>query len=1008
MNKNIVGKGWYGPHQKLYRWFLAMLAAVMLFFIVSWALGHSGVISWNTVAQGESLPVTMDQVNVGPFQLPIVIDNFLLTEYFEGSDLQLQTLPSYVFLALMALVFSLLLAVITTFRQFWYLVGIALVIVFLLNLKLDMLQLFGMYNKIGLILSFVLYLPASYYFQAIRSSTPLLSRFLTFVGLTAIMGIVIQLFSDVQSPFLYIVSYGYTAPVVLSLLFILLVGNEIVTGFVYVTTRESALSNKKNLTHFLIITTIYILNLGLLFFDKFLYLNLGIDFIHPYILLIISTVLGFIFYPLKEKAYGNIFKYYPSGALIFVSLATVCFFTIGYYTYTANGPVLEVFKKFILYGHLGYGLIFMVYVLANFITPFVQGLPVYKVLYDPKNMPYFTFRFAGTIATLAFFLVTNYEVPMFQTISSYYNGLGDLHAVNGEVRIAEVYYRKGGIYGYNNHRSNYAMASIARSEGDNAKAAYHYNLANQLRPTEQSIVNMSNLFEEENKPFQAIFTLQDGLKEFPKSTYIKNNLGLLFDKVGEEDSAFLMFHEVNRTSGKVSSNAGLNLLNLVAKGNYEYNTDSLIDTYGSRNHLSALNNVAVLYNLNNQHDDHSASMEVDSMLNLITGYALYNISLNQWYSRDSINAHYLQVLADHPGNSYFTENFQYASALGNYKNGNTYSAFRELKVLVSNNYFKKGTYYNIMGLLALQQRSPRLAIDYFENATGNNYPEAKQHLGVAYMEQGWEDEAKELWQELQFSGNPVIRNMAERAMSIYDIDPLAAELSDNDRYLAWRYQIARNNELKTGMVLNMLQDEVYKAQLLLDMFDYFMSIGDVVNAMHRFKKISNTEVPPSLTNRYLNAKLTYVDVNEDRNGLIQLAEFREQTNYISMYNKLYYTARIAELEGDTLLANAYYDQYTSNAVFDEQKAIHAAGYFNASDPLKSYHILQNALEVNHYSVALLKQYILKCAHLDFDRFADYALEQLRELIPGQDYMLFEDQYQVTLDDVRKLSGYFED
>ena len=1002
MDKNIFGKGWYHPYQLLYRGFLIVFATAMLFFVVSWILGNDIAISWNTIAKGETIPVTMDYVNVGPFQLPIAMDNFLLTEYFDGSVLQTSPVYGYVFLGVITLVFSLILALVTTFRQFWYLIGMVLTIVFLMSLKLEALRLFGFTNQIGLVVAFIIYLPISYYFHSFKSSIPLLNRFYVFLGFSGVFGLIILFFAEVEMPFFHLISFSYFAPIILSLIFILLVANEIIAGFVYVTTRDSILKNKKNLTHFLVITAIYLINLGLVFFDKFLYLNLGIDFIHPYILLIVSSIIGFSFYQFKEKAYGNIFKYYPTGALLYISLAAMCFFTIGYYTLTANDPLLEVFKKFILYGHLGYGLLFLVYILANYITPFIQGMPVYKVLYAPQYMPYFTFRFAGTIATLALFFVTNYEVPLFQVISGYNNSLGDLYATNNKIEVAEVYYRKAGIYGYNNHHSNYAMGSIARNDRDYSKALEHYFKACQLSPSEQAYVNMSNIYKDVEQPFQALFTLQDGLKKFPNSTYLKNNLGLLYEQVGEKDSAFIFFHEVNEVDKKVSSNAGLNLLNLVAKGHYSYDIDSLIATYGSRNHLSSLNNIAVLYNIANKHDSIGNIDVADSILNLVTGYTLYNYSLNSLYQSDSIDVNYILGFANHEKNKYFSQGLKYAAALCSYKNGNNYDAFNQLEILASNSNSQKGKIFDLLGILALKEESPRLAIEYFEIAGNHGFDDAQLHLGIAYMEQGWFDEAIEIWSDLQLSADPSQRLIAEKAIHLYTIDPFNEELEDNDRYLAWRYQVARFDELKNAMVLSLFTKPEYKVKMQLDICNYYMEQGNYEKSREYLIKLMLSSHSSSITKRTGQLQLILNDVEQNKDALGKAKDL------FTGYDKEYFTARLAQWNNDTTMANEIYNLYTSKSVFSEPLVIQAAKYFDQKDAFKAYIILQKALEVNKYSVALLKEYILQCAKLELERFAEHSLEELRELVPGQEMQIFENEYQHALDVARKESGYFED
>ena len=63
-------------------------------------------------------------------------------------------------------------------------------------------------------------------------------------------------------------------------------------------------------------------------------------------------------------------------------------------------------------------------------------------------------------------------------------------------------------------------------------------------------------------------------------------------------------------------------------------------------------------------------------------------------------------------------------------------------------------------------------------------------------------------------------------------------------------------------------------------------------------------------------------------------------------------------------------------------------------------MLQKAIEVNKYSIRLLKAYIIQCARIDFDNYALYELERIQELIPRQDYDILLDEYKVLLADSR--------
>ena len=92
-------------------------------------------------------------------------------------------------------------------------------------------------------------------------------------------------------------------------------------------------------------------------------------------------------------------------------------------------------------------------------------------------MPYFTFRLAGLIAFIALVVKSNWEVPVNQGISAYYNGIADMHMHNHEQSMAETYYEEAAIFGYNNHKSHYMLGALALKKKDDVKAAVNYKAA---------------------------------------------------------------------------------------------------------------------------------------------------------------------------------------------------------------------------------------------------------------------------------------------------------------------------------------------------------------------------------------------------------------------------------------------------------------------------------------------------------------------------------------------------
>ena len=966
-------------------------------------MGVNIVFPWETYAQRETIKIAIESIQAGPFQLPLEIESYLLVESFQGGNLTLYKWPAYVFVAILGIIFTLGITCISTLKQFWYLIGMGLVIVFLMSLQLENLHLFGRIDKSALIGIFVLYLPLSYYYQFMNRGVLFSTRLIAFSAITILVGAVIYFGAQVQYPFLYVATYGYTAPVILSLLFILMIGHQILTGFMYIITKNNNAYSKNSLTHFLVITSVYLINLAIVVLNEIKYLYWELFNIHPFVLLLISALTGILLYSLREDTYKHIYQFYPIGGFVYLMLGSICFFTIGYYLFSANDSIIEVFEDFILYAHLGYGFIFLIYILANFLTPLARNMQVYRVLYTPDHMPYFTYRFAGTIVVLAFILVSNYKIPVFHAMAAYYNAIGDLHAQTDDQKVAKAYYKKGTQYDYRNHRTNYTLGSIYRSEGDNVQAALYFNEAMIKRPTPQSFVNMGNIYLEEGKFFDGLFTIRDGMDQFPADDRIKINLGLLFDKANEPDSAFLVF-EAARNHAITERSANVNILSLINKGEYLYDVDSIVDEYVVEDHTALLSNAFVMFNSKQQFWD--KSIYLDTLLNIVTGYALYNQSINNIYGDDTTYLKGLHALAQLPANFAFREKLLFATALGYYYHGKVAQAYHLMDQLVINYPPKSGYYLYIQGLWSLDQQAPLLAVDFFENSQSREFPKAKLALAIASMEAGAIDNAKEHWKELALDDDLVNRQMAERASAMIDSKSVG-EMNDVQKYWYWRYQINKENEVLSQEMIDAISDENYKSQIYIELMNYFLDKGDTAKVLYYGEQQINSN-DLSIKEQWNLLNMAKHDLLNETEKAYQMSSLKKEDQKPNQALLSYYHARFAASKGDTTQANLLFKKLSDNPFF-ERGVIGKANYLaDKGAQMEAYNTLLDAMEINPYAVNLRKQYIMLCAEMDFDNYAEHAFEELRVLISSQEYDDFRSQYQEKLRATQEASQYFED
>ena len=190
--------------------------------------------------------------------MDLTVDQYLINQIFEGSDLLFSSWPALLLLFVLAACLILGLSLATDLNRFWFLVSQVVFIFIMAGFKLEQLLLFNRTDKAALILAFLLYLPASYYFHAVRKQTVILTRIAVFTLLTMVFGAIVHFYSGVSHPFLYLIGYGIPIPMALTVIFILFTGHEIIYGFLVLITRSNTPNSSNSFFHFLALSLIYL------------------------------------------------------------------------------------------------------------------------------------------------------------------------------------------------------------------------------------------------------------------------------------------------------------------------------------------------------------------------------------------------------------------------------------------------------------------------------------------------------------------------------------------------------------------------------------------------------------------------------------------------------------------------------------------------------------------------------------------------------------------------------
>lgn len=964
---------WPPVYRKIFWACTSVFLFSFIFLWISYFLTPAPTITTEHFQQLEIQEVAISSFSLGDFDITLPGDNYLIFERMMGGPLQPSLLTPYLFISVLIVFMILVIAIISTLSRFWYLIGMGLFILFIVSFRIEVMGLFNLSNKIPTLCVLIIYGGLSFYFQAFNSSVSLLKRLLIISLVTLLITVAFYFFASTQQPFLHLAANGIAISIILSILFIFFVAIEIPASFILIITRS--IRPTKSLRHFLILSAIYLINLGLAYAEMKGFIRWNFLTINFFLLLSLSAILGLWGFRQRELLYEHILSANPFGVYLYIGLASVCFFSIGYFLSTANDPALQILKDSIIYSHIGYGIIFFAYVLANFTPMLAKNYQVYKILYKPTNMPYFTLRLAGLIATFAFFASSNWRVSVNQVFAGYYNAYADVYFAQGENQLAESYYRRSAFYVTRNHHAHYALANLEEARFEYQKEKDQYTLAADTRPTEISYLNLSQAYERDDALLESALALNQGLKDFPESGILKNALGLIYGRLHLRDSALLMLNEA-RSNSSIQSEAETNLIGLSAKFNLTYPADSLFQLMNSGKDGSKSNALA-LANVQRVRMDIPIDLGTDTLLTLYTASFLNNYFLNHLDETDTLLLSNTVTLARKPSNSHFKDGLLFSAAQVYYATGQVAKAFKLLREIAFLS--QGGKYYNALGLWALQQGDPEIAQVEFNYALKQNYKPALINMAFALSEAKKGKEALILWDSIRQMKDTTQARVAQSMITILTINQAEIKsLSDWEKYQYLHFRISLSDSSSFNEIVASLQDEEYKAKAILERSKQLWKADELMQASQQFSKILGLKLrDESLYQEiiYFNLQLLAAHHQWDKlsTELDKGIMFKGQRRI----EKLYYETKILEQQKTNQVSKSYEWLSTCNPYFEESIISSIKFLHSDKDKLKSFNLLVEALTMNPGSIKLLKAYTIESAKLGFSEYAQSTLDTLK-------------------------------
>ncbi|UHG90980.1 tetratricopeptide repeat protein [Spirosoma oryzicola] len=730
MSSLFFWSAWGRTHRFTYLLSLFIVISSLILFVVAWAKGLGNVVNWDVLSELNELPVTFQTISDGLLEYAVNSKAYAVSEQFVASAMRIRPNVATALLVGISVAFVLLISAISRFDRMRYLVSMAVLILGLAFFRWEMLEIPGLGgNYLFLILTF-LFGSVSYYFHAFRPDYSIGVRFGVFALLTILAGVALGSLSPVAFPAMIIVSYGMPVLLVFSIGFIFFIAAEIIAGLVWVTSVDRAeegsaqAGQRRTLgfNNFLFASLLYLVNLVLIWLKNTKSIDWDVLAISPFALYLISVTLGvWGFRRLIEQQEAVSFR--DSGAYLYTGLALLATLTMAYAFATANDPLVEMFEDAIVYTHLAMGLCFVTYVVINFLPIYQQNLPVYRVLYKPRRLELSLFRIVGFVVVVV--LVAYGGLISFrQGVAGYYNGLGDYYVTRNEPTSANAFYNLALEQEFQNHKSNYSLASLALSQNNQTAAAFYFQQALLKQPNPQDYAGLSQTYLQTDLFFEAVKTLQRGLRAFPNSGELQNNLGYLYARTSVADSAY---YYLKAATGNVSRDEvpESNLLAFYARNANVLTADSSLATNTTKSTYESYQANALVLRMVAQSQLKRADttqpvkpawlrdVAVDQGLSVGRFASLYNYALTNQQPDTSI-ARTIKELSVAPVNQDFTDDLLLARAVIDYNRHDQLEAFGLLDQLAEGDQQNGASYRSMAGLWLLDQGLYRRAAETFE------------------------------------------------------------------------------------------------------------------------------------------------------------------------------------------------------------------------------------------------------------------------------------------------------
>ena len=524
-------------------WLAALAVGLTIFYYFT---GENSTLPVREVAHLQALPLTLDSVAAGPVHLPVQASGFIVTLTHDVAGPFTQPVAAGVFLVLLAVLLAGWVAVVSTLARTAFVAGMVPVIFLLLSLNTESLGVFNTSERYFLYLMLGLVGGTGFALHAFAEGWPLWRRAVAMGAVVA--GLSALLLAQSQLPLtdtvLQLAAYATPGGAGLVGLLVLWVGVENIRALLWFNTQAEQPGGRFGLLPFVAASLLYLGVLVLYVWnDGVLQLLPGLS-LDPLVLLLPAVVAGWLGLRLRAPSYAAWVPYARGAAQLYPLVVLGAAGALGYAFATANTPLLVAARSFTGLALLLLGAPFLLYVLLNFAPLIRQRLRVYRVVFEPRRLPFYAVYILGIGGLVVVQSRQNFPLPD-QVMAGQYNYLGDLTRQQSEAEpddlslagLAERYYAESGdvLYRANRH-AEFGRAAIFRFRQQRRNEIISLRRALLRGPDEKVSLRLATLYSDPDDLFEGLDILRGGLKAHPRSAALAGDLAQLFTRTTITDS----------------------------------------------------------------------------------------------------------------------------------------------------------------------------------------------------------------------------------------------------------------------------------------------------------------------------------------------------------------------------------------------------------------------------------------------------------------------------------------